>query len=150
MQCGLCQHEWCWSCGFERRHIIHLIQSGIQCEFWNLLFSKSKDNILVKIVIASLAIALSPLIVFFVLLGTIWYGSAVVFNYSCCRYTKNSGLHILNYVGSLIVCLIIGPVVYGILFVPFILFIVFYVVNSIKRWCVETRKIQTTQIELDI
>lgn len=71
MKCPICYHEWCWVCGFPRKHCFHKAQligggeTGIVCSLVNSFRNKvkfEKWNFLLQMIFMILITALGPLI----------------------------------------------------------------------------------------
>lgn len=63
MHCSICTHSWCWSCGLQDDNWWHNLTDDILCGVFNSYF-QLKIPFFVKVILALLAIPLSPLLAF--------------------------------------------------------------------------------------
>ena len=95
MSCPMCDHSWCWTCGFPRKHFFHTITREMICSLYNnIAFNENINcrNILIIIFIGTLTIVfgptLGPPVLYFACIGCSAYLlSSCLFkrSYNCCK-----------------------------------------------------------------
>lgn len=65
MNCAICGHSWCWTCGFPEKHWFHTVLfGGILCQLFNTFTFgfELKIHWIFRLIITVLAIGLGPAI----------------------------------------------------------------------------------------
>jgi hypothetical protein len=83
MNCGICNYNWCWTCGFEVDHFFHKLTNEVFCDFINFFNHDFPISIhwTLQILLFLIIFALWPVYVLIV----VPIGLAFQFNYFICR-----------------------------------------------------------------
>ena len=164
MRCGVCDYEWCWTCGMKSQNWFHRIQghtgeTGKLCETANKLFyecEQVKDlPEIIKILLAILMITMSPLMA--LLIGTL-IGPIYVIKERCTIWPPRS----FNIKYESIWHLFLMPIysiIYMVLVVPFtsvsivaviylLILVLFLVLRILFISCLTCRKVDRSNARL--
>ena len=112
MNCAVCKHDWCWTCGMSKKSWFHRMQiktyeTGLLCEFVNSINVSS----VTKIILCIFALTISP--PFIMIAGTL-FGPAALVKYMYTESVKTLSDYTFRktYTRRLVAAFILGVIFY--------------------------------------
>jgi hypothetical protein len=156
MYCPICNHSWCWSCGFPSYSWFHTISvDGMVCKFINSFIFGFQDrlHICLKIPLAILAIILGPPVSLICAIGYMGGGAVYVASqcfpwrnrWSCCTKTLVIPIILIQIVVAFAIGICLGVVGWSLGAALFLLVLLIVLIRVPYQWCLKSRSVHQTK-----
>ena len=161
MNCAICGHDWCWTCGYPRNHwLFHgVMLKGFFCEFlnaitfgfdssWNIHWTLRYSLTLLAIIFAPALFIFGTFIAFFFILKD---DGGCCNELCCCIDYFDAKNAFLRFVWLLLFIVLQIPillclwmavmlVILALGIIPFYIGLIFMILRLIVRWCLSSKK----------
>jgi hypothetical protein len=155
MNCAICSHYWCWSCGFSTENSWHEYLEKF-CEKYNNMINEKRIPGLTIQAIILLLIILTPIIV---VLGSIFLGSKASFVFTD-RHMRRRLTWIPVFIALplwfvwlalfIVLAVTISAVTIVVAIVPFTLISLYFLTVVSFRWNLQSRKVKLSENQKQI